>query len=499
MYFTTASTGKPRLPYYITILCLACVLILVGNGASLIGNLSSLRGANTLQSQTSRVGDRLQYLNVLVMDAESSLRGYFLSGSDAYLGPWRTASAEIDPALAELDTLLADNPSQRRNLGQLRALIHRRMSLMNQSVEVYRQGGLHDIVKIAETGDTKSVMDEIRLLVVIMAQEQNELLAARAAAFYRDYQNAVLIGVGINVVAILVLGLFYRLVRRSYFTRVATEQALQAANDNLESMVAQRTEQLSVLSRHLISVAEVEKAKLARELHDEMGANLTAISMDINTVSARLAASDPQCGAMLERARAALVDTVELKRRIIEDLRPSMLDHLGLSAALHSYCAQFKAVSGVHCEALVDGEVDVADPMQSIAVFRIVQESLNNIGKYAQARNVVVHLAREDDALFLEVSDDGIGIPVDAASKARSHGLLGMRERALLLGGSLKVQRGPGQVGTCVSATIPLTQLAGGVAGAPSVPHPAAGGHIPSSPPCSTHPHTLPDLDGQLP
>ncbi|MDB5906652.1 MAG: histidine kinase [Massilia sp.] len=512
MYFTTDSAGKPGLPFYKTLLCLVCVLILIVNGFSLAHNLQSLKGANELQSQSARVSDKVQYLNVLVMDAEGSLRGYFLSGSQSYLGPMRTARAEIDSQFSQLHALLADTPSQLKNLAQLRTLVNRKLGIMDQTLAVYRAGGLGDVVKIAETADSKSVMDEIRLLVVIMAQEQHELLAARSAEFYKEYQNAVMLGIGINLAAILVIALFYRLIRRSFMLRVLAQRELQNANDTLESMVVQRTEQLAVLSRHLISISEEEKARLARELHDEMGANLTAISIDINAVTDRLKPEHGVLAGMLERARATLVDTVELKRRIVENLRPSLLDNLGLSAALHSYCEEYARLTGLDCEALVDGEVDVAGPMQAIAVFRIVQEALNNIAKYAQARHVIVHLVREADCLLLEVIDDGVGIEVDAARKPKSHGLLGMRERALLLGGSLHVKRGVNDIGTCVEALIPLSEhgeepgaSAAGQAApeavpplAVSAPHPSAGGHIRSLQPCSTLPHTAPDLDGQL-
>ncbi len=511
MALTTQSNDKPRMPAVTTIVCLVCVLILVVNGWSLFHNLSSLKGANAVQSRTARVSDKMQYLNVLVMDAESSLRGYFLSGSDVYLGPLRTATGEIDTEFRELDVLLADNPAQRRNLAQLRSLVHRKLDNMNQTLEVYRKGGLEDIVKIAAFSDSKSMLDEIRLQVVIMVQEQNELLAARSAAFYREYQNAVLLGIGINAMAILVLALFYRLIRRGFFARMATQRALQHANENLEAMVNLRTEQLSVLSRHLIRLSEEEKARLARELHDELGANLTAIGIDLNAVADRLRPHQPSLAEMLERARGTLVNTVELKRRIVENLRPSLLDNLGLAAALHSYCEEFAGVTGLDCDVLIDGEVDAAGPTHAIAVFRIVQESLNNIAKYAQARHAIVHLAREAGGLVLEVSDDGIGIDIDAASKPKSHGLLGMRERALLLGGSLLIRRGVNDVGTCVEAYIPLAGPAGDQSSASpggsvavtvqvslSAPHPSADDRIPSSPPCSTRPHIPQDLDGQL-
>lgn len=457
MYFTIdpAPQRARALPLYKTLLCFACVLILVVNGHFLLRNLDGLKAANTLQDRTAQVTDELQHLNLLVTDAESNLRGYFLSGSELYLGTVQEAPARIDSQLSKLGTLLADHPSQQKNLAQLRTLVERQLGMMQQALTIYRQGGLNDILAITGApNDGES--DEIRLQVVIMLSEQNELLNARSAAFYGQYRHAVMFGLGINAAAIFVLLLFYRLVQRSFAARIDAEHALTQTNEQLESIVARRTEQLSVLSRHLIHVSEEEKSKLARELHDEMGANLTAIGMDLNTVAEALRGTHPDLVAMLTRARGTLVDTVQLKRRIVEDLRPSLLDNLGLSAALQSYCEDYARVTGLDCDVLVEGDIDCAGPMHAIALFRIVQESLNNIAKYAQAKNVIVHVGCEDGELSLEVSDDGVGIPPDALTRSKSHGLLGMRERALLLGGKLDVDRGVNGVGTCVRASIPL-------------------------------------------
>lgn len=456
MYFTTDPPVKAGLPFYTTVVCLVCVMILIVNGVSLFHNLGSLKAAHAVQSQTALVIDKVQRINLLVMDAESGLRGHFLSGNQIYLGPLRTATSEMDDHFAELDRALSGSANERKNLAQLRSLVTRKLDNMNETLEVYRKGGLSDVVAIAANSDSKYLLDEIGFQVAVMVGEQNLLLAGGRAAFYKEYQHAVLLGIGINAMAIFVLGLFYRMIRRGFHVRVAAQRALQNANDNLESMVALRTEQLSVLSRHLISVSEEEKARLARELHDEMGANLTAINIDLNAVADKLRHTEPAMADMLERARGTLVNTVELKRRIVENLRPSMLDNLGLSMALQSYCGEYGRVTGLDCEALIDGEVDAAGPMQAIAVFRIVQESLNNIAKYAGASSVIVQLSREDQVLTLEIIDDGIGIEEDAVSKPKSHGLLGMRERALLLGGSLQIKRGINNRGTCVMAFIPV-------------------------------------------
>ena len=463
MYFSTTLAERPArsLPLHKSLLCLVCVVLLVVNGVFLLRNLDDLRAANALQAQTAQVSDELQYLNLLVTDAETSLRGYFLSNDEVYLGPLRGAPQQIDAQIRALSVLLADNPSQTRNLAQLRTLVQRKLALLHQSLEVFRQGGLDDIVAIAASPDDRAQMDEIRLQVVIMTREQNELLMSRTAGFYQQYRHTALFGIGINAAAIIMLLLFYKLVERAFVARLDAERALQQTNDGLEHIVAERTAQLSVLSRHLIRVSEEEKSRLARELHDEMGANLTAIGIDLATVIEGLRTSEPELADKLGRARRTLVDTVQLKRRIIENLRPSLLDNMGLSAALQSYCADYARVTSLDCDALIDPEADGAGPTQSIALFRITQEALNNIAKYAKARNVIVNLTHEPEGWGLEITDDGIGIPEGTMARTKSHGLLGMRERALLLGGTLVVERGVNGVGTCVRALIPTAAPGG--------------------------------------
>jgi signal transduction histidine kinase len=456
MFFSTDAGLKPGLPFYKTVLCLLCVLILIVNGFSLAHNLNSLNDANALQGQSARVADQVRALNLVVTDAESNLRGYFLSGADSYLRQVDNARGDSRQQFARLRQLLADSPTQQKNLAQLESLVQREFAGMDRLLEVYRSGGIDAVARFSRQSQADDMVDEIRLVAVIIDQEQREQLAARSAAYSQEYRSAVLLGIGINLGAILVIVLFYRLIRQSFFSRVLIQRALEHANHNLESVVAARTEQLSVLSRHLISVAEEEKSRLARELHDEMGANLTAISIDLNAVGARLKDREPELAGMLERARATLVDTVQLKRRIVENLRPSLLDNLGLAAAVQSYCAEFGQLTGVDCEALVEREVDQAGPMHAIAVFRIVQEALNNVAKYAKARTVIVHLAMEEQALALEICDDGIGICQEASLVPKSHGLLGMRERALLLNGSFTIKRGVNGAGTCIEVSIPL-------------------------------------------
>lgn len=457
MYFFTQARGQPRrrLPLHKTLVCLACVLLLVVNGFFLIRSLGDLRASNELQARTGQVNGELQELSLLLADAESNLRGYFLSGDEIYLGPLREAPQQIDNQLRALDVLLANSPMQATHLMQLRTLVMRKLASMHQALEVYRQGGLQEILAQATKEGQQGDMDEIRLQVVILSRLQNELLANRTEQYYREYRRAATLGVGINVAAIMVLLLFYHLIRRSFFLRLHAEDALKRNNDDLERLVAERTAQLSILSRHLIRVAEEEKARLARELHDEMGAHLTAIGIDLMTVSQSLESRQAELSATLDHARRTLAETVQLKRRITEDLRPSLLDNLGLSAALHSYCAEYARLTKVACDVLVGEEADQVAPMQAIALFRITQEALNNIAKYARAHSIVVRLDADAKGWELEITDDGVGISAEALAEGGSHGVLGMRERALLLEGEFSITRGVNGVGTCVRAWIP--------------------------------------------
>ncbi|MFZ6760065.1 CHASE3 domain-containing protein [Undibacterium sp. Ji50W] len=449
-------TTSTSIPLYITFLFMICLFILIGNAYSAYQNLEKLKANNDWVEHNWSVKDKLKNINLLIMDSESSLRGYFMSGNEVYIRPWEIARSKLESDFRELDKLLQDNPAQVKNLAELRRLYDSKARVFEHGISTYREFGLTGIMELAKVGDGREVMDEIRLLDIIMEKEENEVLAARRQVSYAEYKDALFFGTATNSIALLVLILFYRLIYRSFYKQRGIENALKIANDNLESTVLKRTEQLSVLSHHLLNVSEKEKAKLARELHDEMGSNLTAISMDISVVTEKLKDKEPELAKQLQRTKRALLDTVDLKRRIIEDLRPSLLDNLGLSASIQHYCEEVTAIAGLSYVADITEDFDTIDPAWSIALFRITQESLNNVIKYAQATEVKISLKRTEQGLWLQVLDNGIGIPTDAISKPKTHGILGMRERALLLGGSFSVKSGPNNRGTVTETFIPF-------------------------------------------
>src|SRR5256714_8312719 len=190
----------------------------------------------------------------------------------------------------------------------------------------------------------------------------------------------------------------------------------------LELLVKGRTEELSQLSTHLQSLAEQERSALSRELHDELGGLLVAARMDVSWLEDRVATSDPEVQAHFKRLHEALQAGVEVKRRVVENLRPSLLDNLGLFPALRWQVADSCGRAGLHCtERYPPDELDLT-PEASIAIFRIVQEALTNIVKHAQARNVEVSIESRHQSLIVRVRDDGVGLPPERRQALRSHG-----------------------------------------------------------------------------
>lgn len=220
-------------------------------------------------------------------------------------------------------------------------------------------------------------------------------------------------------------------------------------------------EQLRALAARLEEVREKERTLLARRIHDELGHALTSLKMDLSWLGKKLAAAgDVRAGGVRERVAgmcAALDDTIETVRQTASDLRPGLLDDLGLAAALEWEVGQLQARSGITCEFYTSTEAEKArlDREPSTALYRICQELLINVARHAGATAVRVALARRADKLILEVSDDGGGITPEQASSPKSLGILGMRERALLLGGEFVVSGKPGG-GTTASVQIPI-------------------------------------------
>lgn len=243
---------------------------------------------------------------------------------------------------------------------------------------------------------------------------------------------------------------------------------LQAANDNLEAEIAEHqraVEQLRLLAVHLQSVLEEERVRIAREIHDEIGQLMTAVKMDLALLERRLIGNGtkelPKTLREELNATTKLVDdAIATMHNIVRELRPAVLDHLGLRAAIEWQLQDFQERMNIECQFDSASDELEIDPARSTAVFRILQEALTNVARYAQATLVHASLRKEGGHLILQVRDNGKGITKEQIASVTTFGLVGMRERALVFGGDIVIEGSPGK-GTVVTVRIPVFPTSG--------------------------------------
>lgn len=261
------------------------------------------------------------------------------------------------------------------------------------------------------------------------------------------------------------------------------EEALTRVRDELELRVAERTKELAEvnvtlrgdiakrkqaeehlieseqdlrsLAAHLASSREETMIAISRDLHDELGQILTGLIMDAAWLNGKITDEQPPLKEKIESIAGELGKTVQVIKRITARLRPVILDDQGLVPALRYEVLEFERQTGIVCDFTIDPEDLTADDDHSTALYRILQESLTNIRKYARASKVVISLTAAPEQLVLQVQDDGIGITEEQKEKTGAYGILGMCERALHLGGKIKIQGTRGQ-GTQLSLAIPV-------------------------------------------
>jgi PAS domain S-box-containing protein len=237
---------------------------------------------------------------------------------------------------------------------------------------------------------------------------------------------------------------------------------LQNANQRLENEIAERqraNEQLRLLSGHLQSAREDERIRIAREIHDEIGQALTAVKMDLSLLEREMAKrgeplTPDQLHEQLGSTKQLVDQALATMHGIVRELRPEILDHLGLRAAIEWQLQEFQTRTQITCEFDCNHEVDL-DQERAIAVFRILQETLTNVARHSGATKVHILLSQQDHHLLLQVQDNGKGIDEQMLQESRTFGIMGMRERAHVFGGDVAINGTPGQ-GTVVSVQIPL-------------------------------------------
>jgi signal transduction histidine kinase len=387
-----------------------------------------------------------------IVEAEGAQRGFLLTGNPEYLRPYQDAAGRLELQIHVLEAQYRSSAAQQPNLVELLNTLAAKLSELQTTIDVFVQGREAAARDLVAAGIGREQMEAIRAAADKLIITETASIDAERTEIRRTL-GLNRIGVG-AVTALTLLAFFMYLQQAAALDaeRRQQQRALQAERDSLDAQVHARTAELTDLAQHLQTAREDERSRLARELHDELGALLTAAKLDLARLKSRLREVSPEAAERIAHLNDALNSGIALKRRIIEDLRPSTLNNLGLKAALDILAREFGERSALAVQAEI-GTVKLS-PSCELTAYRMVQEALTNVAKYARAAQVRILLQADAAGALLRVQDDGVGFD-PAAQRSSAHGLLGMRYRVEAEGGRLQIVSAPGQ-GTCIEAVLPV-------------------------------------------
>ena len=438
----------PKMAISLPLAVLAAAFLIFINEASFREATTAVANIEEAQKTRGAINTLLQQM----LDAETGQRGYLLTGDLRYLEPYNRATSQINQNLDTLRQLVSPYPDQMAEFGQISRNVSRKLAEMDLSVRMRKEGNEEAWKFVLTTDVGQEQMDAIR-------QRARDLVASSvskmegAQSQIRNTLQLSRIGVALMAMAGLFAFYLYLLQTKALLDSGRREQeSLQRERDYLETQVRERTANLAELATHLQNVREDERGHLARELHDELGSLLTAAKLDVARLKSRIGTGMPEATERLEHLTSTLNNGIALKRRIVEDLRPSSLSHLGLVASLEILAREFEERSGISIATDLEN-VELPGGAQ-LTVYRLVQESLTNMAKYAEATHADISLHNFESYISVEVKDDGRGFKL-ANVGTSSHGLAGMRHRVEAAGGRLTVASEEGS-GTRISAILHL-------------------------------------------
>mgnify|MGYP000632641318 FL=1 len=426
---------------------LLAALLLIG-----INEVGHKRSQDAVQAmshgqQTRNAANRLLQS---MLDAETGQRGYLLTGNEGYLEPYDKAVITVKTNLEELHTQYLHSTEDLQQFALLALAVSRKLAEMELSLRLRRQGNEDAWKFILFTDVGREHMDSIRQLAHTLIERSSRKIQEHQSQIV---QSLMLSRIGIATVTAIGLLAFYMYLRQARTLQQISQReqdVLEHERERLEGLVRERTASLSELASHLQQVREDERGYLARELHDELGALLTSAKLDVARLKSKIDHQAPDIAERLKHLNETLNSGIALKRRIIEDLRPSSLSNLGLTAALEILTREHAEGAGIEVETNLEA-VELTEATQ-LTVYRLVQEALTNISKYAKAKKVLVTVHGYPTHVAVQVRDDGAGFD-PAGVGPTSHGLAGMRHRVEAAGGRLTITSSPDS-GTLISAVL---------------------------------------------
>ena len=444
---TPLPTVLKQKPLAILLLALAFIAMV------LITEDSNKRASELVQKLGAIADNRLHLYELTkgVLDAETGQRGYMLTGREEYLQPYHAALGKIKVAFSHLDTAYGQEPQSADLLKKLHTLTDTKLSELALTVKMQKEGNHRSGQELTLSGIGQEYMDAIRAASAdLLAVETRRLQDSK-----NEVADILLFSrVGVALLSAISLFLVLMNMRHNHAFKAqqdAHQLAMHAEQQRLQSEVERRTVQLVELNAHLQTAREDERHRIARDLHDELGALLTAAKLDVARIRSRLGTTAPEALERLNHLVTTLNAGIAMKRRIIEDLWPSALSNLGLVATLEILGRDFSKSAGIPVHFALQPVQLTANA--ELVIYRLVQEATTNIAKYAGASNVWFSLAKTAGQVEVTVRDDGAGFDIQQVGKT-AHGLLGMRFRVEAEAGRLEVLSTPGN-GTTVRALLP--------------------------------------------
>ena len=421
-----ATRFRKLLPYFGTVLV---AVIAIAGYATMRGMATSrdwLAHAYQVKSELAE----MQLNRALLHEYQNTTRGSIQPGEQA---AFQAAAEAVLQSLGRLKTLTQDNAPQQERLEQLSPLLEQHMNDIQGAAA-------------ANPAATPSAETEARINQIIgdIATRETQLLAIREAAWDRQFRrNIAVVAFALGACLLLLFTNMHLLREDARSSRVATEHIRESADS------------YRALSARIIGLQDAERRRLGRELHDSVGQALAGLQMNLEQLAARSGAIDPLVAESLHHVR----DTAQELRTISQLLHPPLLDVVGFVPAAQNYVQQFGRRSGIEAKTNFPEDLKLPSKEAELMLFRVLQESLTNVHRHAQATAVDVWLAREGHEVALTIQDNGRGIPAGVienfdAGMASGVGLAGMRERLAEFGGKLHVESS--HSGTIVRASIPV-------------------------------------------
>jgi signal transduction histidine kinase len=437
-------------PPFLIVGFLAALFFLTGAGQQ------RLQEAGERMQQAALREHAVDELQTSLARSVATQRGFLLTGDQKFAKNYDRYVADVEPRLERLRLAYAGSDADLADVRTLHVLIGKRLADLAMLVAIQKAQGPSAAIALVKTSVGTDVGEAINDILEQLRDRESLEHGAAEQHWSRSLTLSRWITVAGTIFNMLLVGVATRLVYMDMRRRTLQTAELRDQKLRLETEAEERNRELVELSTHLQSLAEREKASLARELHDELGGLLVGARMDISWAEQHLASADPDVKQRLYRVQQNLSAGVDLKRRIVEELRPTLLDNVGLFAALRWQLKETCRSAGLKCIESFPDEEPKFTSEAAIALFRIAQEAFTNILKHSAAKSMDITLDMDGDAVVMQISDDGKGIPAGRLTAAGSHGFASMRHRVRALGGRLDV-RSPASGGTALLVQIPVS------------------------------------------